>query len=40
MFSEAKVSQIYCMTNDFARNLRCSRKIYGRRQETDASQQA
>lgn len=28
MFSEAKVIEIYCLADDFARNLHCNRKIY------------
>lgn len=26
MFSEAKVTEIYCMADDFAKNLYCNRK--------------
>lgn len=29
MFSEAKVTESYCVVDDFARNLHCNRKIYG-----------
>lgn len=28
MFPESKVTEIYCMADDFARNLHFNRKIY------------
>lgn len=29
MFSEVKITETYCMANDFYKDLYCNRKIYG-----------